>query len=122
MTGRSHTSAMSARSAPHCSAADEALSSSVTVTVAARLLGCDQSTVRVLLNAAQLAGHRVGKGLNPRGIRVHISSIHDYISRNAVGQIADNDNDAPEKIAKRRNVRRSGEHDEAVARLRAWGV
>lgn len=95
---------------------------SVTVDVAARLLGCDQSTVRALLNAAQLAGHRVGKGLNPRGIRIHASSIHDYISRNAVGQIADNDNIVPEKATTRRNARRSVEHDDAVARLRAWGV
>lgn len=95
---------------------------SVTVDVAARLLGCDQSTVRVLLNAAQLAGHRVGKGLNPRGIRIHVSSIQDYICRNAVGQVAHNDNIVPEKATVRRNVRRSVEHDEAVARLRAWGV
>ncbi len=94
----------------------------MTVDVAARLLGCDQSTVRVLLNAGQLAGHRVGKGLNPRGIRVHVSSIHDYISRNAVGQIADNDNIELEKTTTRRNTRRSVEHDEAIARLRAWGV
>lgn len=98
------------------------LDDAVTVDVSARLLGCDQSTVRVLLNAGQLAGHRVGKGLNPRGIRIHVSSIHDYISRNVVGQVADNDNVEPEKATKRRNARRSVEHDEAVARLRAWGV
>lgn len=94
----------------------------MTVDVAARLLGCDQSTVRVLLNAGQLAGHRVGKGLNPRGIRIHVSSIHGYMSRNAVGQIADNDNTLSEKSTTRRNARRSVEHDVAVARLRAWGV
>lgn len=94
----------------------------MTVDVAARLLGCDQSTVRVLLNVGQLFGHRVGKGLNPRGIRIHVSSIYDYISRNAVGQIGHNDNIAPERGTTRRNARRSVEHDDAVARLRGWGV
>lgn len=83
------------------------LNVSVTVAAAAVLLGCDQSTVRVLLNAGQLGGHRVGKGINPRGIRLHASSIHDYISRNAVGQIADNDNIVPEKTTARRSARRS---------------
>ena len=110
------------RRRPPPSAATAPLVDAVTVDVAARLLGCDQSTVRVLLNAGQLGGHRVGKGLNPRGIRIHVSSIHDYISRNALGQIADNDNIELEKTTPRRNARRSAEHDEAVARLRDWGV
>ena len=116
------SSATSARSASDCSTATEALSGSVTVTVAARLLGCDQSTVRVLLNAGQLKGHRVGKGLNPRGVRVHLASIHDYISRNAIGAIADNDNAAADRPVLRQSARKTAEHDEALARLRAWGV
>jgi hypothetical protein len=95
---------------------------SVNVAVAASLLGCDQSTVRVLLNAGQLMGHRVGKGLNPRGVRIHVLSIHDYISRNVVGQIADNDNFAPNRPTLRRSARRTAEHDDAIARLRAWGI
>lgn len=122
MTERSKSSATSACSTPDCSTANDALDSSVAVNVAARLLGCDQSTVRVLLNAGQLKGHRVGKGLNPRGVRVHLASIHDYISRNAIGVIADNDNTAADRPEQRRGARTTAEHDEAIARLRAWGV
>lgn len=104
------------------SAAAGSLAPSITVDQTASLLGCNQSMVRVLLTAGQLTGHRVGKGLNPRGIRVHLSSIHDYISRNAVCPIADNDNAAVERSASRRNARRTAEHDDAIARLRAWGI
>ena len=66
---------------------------SVTVAIAAGLLGCDQSTVRVLLNAGQLMGHRVGKGLNPRHLYPRLVNP-DYNS-NVVNQIANNDNLRP---------------------------
>lgn len=99
--------------------ATDLLNRSITVAEAASLLGCNPSTVRALLNAGQLAGHRVGKGANPRGIRVHVDSVNDYIARHAVGQIADNDNGAP---AARRSSPRTAEHVAAVARLRAWGI
>jgi excisionase family DNA binding protein len=57
----------------------------VTVAVAARRLGCDPSTVRKLLNRGELTGHRVGSGLEPRGIRVHAESIRAYKHRHAIG-------------------------------------
>jgi len=92
---------------------------SIMVAEAASLLGCNQSTVRALLNAGRLAGHRVGKGANPRGVRVRMASVKEYIARHAVGQIADNDNGAP---TARRSAPRTAEHEAAVARLRTWGV
>jgi len=61
---------------------------SVTVAEAARRLGCATSTVRELLDAGQLSGHRVGKfvkGKAPRGVRVHAASIKAYQRRNGVG-------------------------------------
>ncbi len=66
----------------------DATEESVTVAEAARRLGCATSTVRELLDANQLSGHRVGKfvaGKAPRGVRVHASSIKAYQRRNGVG-------------------------------------
>lgn len=67
---------------------DDDTDESVTVTEAARRLGCATSTVRELLDAKQLSGHRVGKfveGKAPRGVRVHAASIKAYQQRNGVG-------------------------------------
>lgn len=67
---------------------DEDTEESVTVAEAARRLGCATSTVRELLDAGQLSGHRVGKfvkGKAPRGVRVHAASIRAYQRRNGVG-------------------------------------
>lgn len=67
---------------------DDGTEESVTVAEAARRLGCAGSTVRELLDAGQLSGHRVGKfakGKAPRGVRVHASSIKAYQRRNGVG-------------------------------------
>ena len=93
---------------------------SVTVAVAARRLGCDPTTVRALLVSRQLSGHRVGKGKNPRGIRVHLASIHDYISRHQIGGEPVNDNAPTQTISRRRQ--RSAVHDAAMAELLAMGV
>jgi excisionase family DNA binding protein len=57
----------------------------VTVAVAARRLGCAQSTVRALLACGELTGHRVGKSTKPGGIRVHAISIREYRQRHAIG-------------------------------------
>jgi excisionase family DNA binding protein len=57
----------------------------VTVAVAARRLGCAESTVRDLLNCGELTGHKVGKTAKPGGVRVHVSSIRAYRRRNVIG-------------------------------------
>jgi excisionase family DNA binding protein len=72
---------------------DDDTEESVTVTEAARRLGCDPSTVRELLNAGELTGHRVGKfaghrqgkAASPRGVRVHVAAIRRYKARHTTG-------------------------------------
>lgn len=59
----------------------------VTIAVAARRLGCAQSTVRDLLDCGELTGHRVGKTAKPGGVRVHLSSIRAYRRRHAIGAV-----------------------------------
>jgi hypothetical protein len=98
----------------------ESLDDSVTVVVAARRLGCDPTTVRALLVSRQLGGHRVGKGKDPRGVRVHLASIHDYMARHAIGGEPLNDNVEVQPRARR--SRPSAVHDAAMAELRAMGV
>ena len=93
---------------------------SVTVAVAARRLGCDPTTVRALLVSRQLSGHRVGKGENPRGVRVHLASINDYIARHQIGGEPVNDNSLTQLISRRRQ--RSTVHDAAMAALIAMGI
>lgn len=98
-------------------AADE----SVTVAAAARRLGCATSTVRELLEAGELRGHRVGKhrgGKAPRGVRVKLSSVADYERRNAIGRTPKAANDA----APPPRVVHSPGAAEARRRLRALGV
>jgi excisionase family DNA binding protein len=63
----------------------EDVDDSVDVNEAARLLGCDPSTVRKLLSGRRLKGHRVGVGNNPRGIRVSVASVVAYKRRHAIG-------------------------------------
>lgn len=98
----------------------ESLDDSVTVAVAARRLGCDPTTVRALLASRQLGGHRVGKGANPRGVRVHLASIYDYMARHAIGGEPVNDN--VEAQPGTRRSRPSAVHDAAMAELRAMGI
>lgn len=69
---------------------------SVTVAVAARRIGCAQSTVRELLECGELEGHKVGKhrkGTGPSGVRVHVSSIRAYRRRNRIGAVREPAND-----------------------------
>lgn len=93
---------------------------SVTVAVAARRLGCDPTTVRALLVNCQLGGHRVGKGKDPRGVRVHLASIYDYIARHPIGGEPVNDNVQMQPSPRRRQ--RSTVHDAAMAELLAMGI
>ena len=93
---------------------------SVTVAVASRRLGCDPTTVRALLRCRELGGHRVGKGKDPKGVRVHLASIHDYIARHPVGGEPENYK-AEIQPSPRRN-RPSAVHDAAMVALQAMGV
>ena len=93
---------------------------SVTVAVASRRLGCDPTTVRALLRARELGGHRVGKGKDPKGVRVHLASINDYIARHPVGGEPVNDNAEVQPSPRRRQ--RSAAHDAAMAELLAMGI
>lgn len=96
--------------------ADDDDEESVTIDVAARRLGCDPSTVRSLIQSGQLMGHRVGKGLNPRGIRVHASSIRAYKQHHAIRGTP-----VMELEWERRPVRTPAA-EEAKRRLREMGV
>lgn len=94
---------------------------SVTVAEAARRLGCATSTVRELLDANQLSGHRVGKfveGKAPRGVRVHASSIKAYQRRHTVGGHA---KEAPTPRRPSRSAA-SAVAVETLASLRKMGV
>lgn len=101
---------------------DDDTDESVTVAEAARRLGCATSTVRELLDARQLSGHRIGKfakGKAPRGVRVHASSIRAYQRRNGVGgqaPAAANDTAPPAKVSA------SPGAAEARRYLRAMGI
>lgn len=89
---------------------------SITVAVAARRLGCATSTVRALLDAGELSGHRVGKGAEPRGVRVHADSIRAYKQRRAV-----RGKPAPTPAQHQRAVLGLPQYD-ATRRLREMGV
>lgn len=92
---------------------------SVTVAEAARRLGCDPSTVRALLRQGHLAGHRIGKGAKPGGVRLSVASIRAYKNRHSLGgsQTPLVESDRPERVHGA-----SAAHREAMARLRALGA
>lgn len=95
----------------------------VTVAVAARILGCDHSTVRKLLKRRRLAGHRVGAGEAPGGVRVDLASIEAYKARHAIGATIEDDARAADHAADRRKARRpNAALDDALRQLKAWGV
>lgn len=92
----------------------------VTVDEAARILGCDPSTVRKLLAKKKLGGHRVGLGEIRGGVRVSLASIEAYKRSRAIGAASDGDQ-AP-AAGRTRRQGPDPAHDEALAQLRAWGV
>ena len=98
---------------------DDATEDSVTLAEAARRMGCSQSTVRELLELGELTGHRVGKCLKPRGVRIHAAAIRRYKARNTMGGAPRAANDeAPAERMRPPNPRAA----EAKRRLRALGV
>jgi excisionase family DNA binding protein len=94
----------------------------ITVAEAARILGCDQTTVRQLLRTGELEGWRVGKTLRPRGVRISRLSCDDYKDRNAICPDGASTTRQGERRADSRPNRRSAAHLEALAFLRARGV
>lgn len=101
---------------PPVDAIDDA-EESVTVAEAARRLGCATSTVRELLERGDLTGHRIGKGDNPRGVRVHARSVRHYKLRHTLGPARIPANDpvrmppaavSPGAAAARRRLRERG--------------
>lgn len=91
----------------------------ITVDQAARLLGCDPSTVRKLLRNRKLAGNRVGLGDRPNGIRVHLESVRAYKRRHAIGAAIEDAEPTP-KPRGRRQINPAAQ--EALRELRAMGV
>lgn len=86
---------------------------------AARLLGCDPSTVRKLLRRRRLRGHRIGSTDQPRGVRVSLASVLAWKRRHAVG----GDGQYAEAVMPRsRARRRNPAAEKALAELRAMGV
>lgn len=98
---------------------DDFTEESVTVAEAARRLGCAPSTVRALLDAGELTGHRVGKCESPRGVRVHAAAVRRYKARHTLGASPAPANDRPS--ASTRILHNPG-GAEAKRRLRALGV
>lgn len=104
---------------------------SVTVAKAAHDLSCDESTVRALLRAGDLEGHRIGKGMcrkksgkkiDPRGVRVFIDSIAAYQRRHTLrdSEAGEVDGVAPPPQRRRRAL--TGPQAEAIAFLQKRGV
>lgn len=97
---------------------------SVTVGAAAERLGCDPTTIRELLRRNLLAGVRVGKTARPNGVRVKVWSIEAWERRHAIGgAVGDGDDGSvPAPPKPRRPPVHNPAHEEAMARLKAWGV
>jgi excisionase family DNA binding protein len=92
---------------------------SITVATAAERLGCDQTTIRELLRKGLLAGVRIGKSEKPSGVRVKLWSVQDWEARHAIGGVEYGDEVKRQSVPRpRHNVA----HEEAMVRLKAWGV
>ncbi len=86
---------------------------SLKVAEVARLLSCDESQVRKLVDAGELHGHVLGK----RGIRIYLSSVEEYREAKALQP------KTKEKSSSgQRRKRVSAAHNEAVANLRSLGI
>lgn len=94
---------------------------SITVAAAAERLGCDRSTVYEMLNKELLAGIRVGKTAEPKGVRVKMWSIEAWEERHAIGGTKGLEQTEP--VKQRQGRRRGNPADlEADAALKALGA
>lgn len=93
---------------------------SITVDQAARMLGCDPSTVRKMLKRRRLTGHRVGLGDEPNGVRVHLASVRAYKRRHDIG--GDPELPKPARPPRTSKQVEGAEYREALAYLKAAGV
>lgn len=84
----------------------------VPVSTAASIIGCDDSYIRRLIRRGQLRAYRVG-----RGVRVYLSSIDDYRTRNAIMP-------AMQRTADAKHCRPTPgpAHWEAIEKLRKLGI
>jgi len=89
----------------------------ISVREAARRIGCSLTTVRRLLEAGELRGHRAGVGRKRRAVCVSEASVEDYKLLNStvptVGRA-----EAPRQRTRTQNAR----HREAVADLLKDGL
>jgi excisionase family DNA binding protein len=88
----------------------------VTVRRAGEILGCGDTTVRALLRAGELEGHRVGKSGTPNGVRIELQSVLDYKARHATG------GEALPVERRRRRHESTPSYREALARAKALGL
>ncbi|WP_081504514.1 helix-turn-helix domain-containing protein [Magnetospirillum molischianum] len=96
------------------------LDRSITVKDAAALLGCDDSTVRRLLEAGEFEGHRIG--VKKRGVRIYLSSVQMYRERNALAKQPKNRSSESTRSPPHRSPATTAEHKEAMAFLKSIGV
>jgi len=89
------------------------LRSSVRLRKAAAALDCDLKHLRLLLQAGDIEGHRIGK----RGLRVYVDSLRAYQERRPI------EASAPRRPAPApRRPRHDAGYREAMASLRAKGI
>lgn len=91
----------------------------ITIADAARIVGCDPSTIRELVRIGELEGWKVGKTRNPTGVRVSRGSCFEYRQRNST---VEPDRSAVRPVPKRRPRRSTAVVQETIAALRSIGV
>jgi len=107
---------MSSPALPVVEEADPGFERSISVATASAALDTDHSTIRKMLRAGEVSGHRIGTGKIRGGVRIYAWSIRAYQERNAIGG-------SPEpRSAPTRPRRRSLQQTEAAAYLRKVGV
>lgn len=94
----------------------------ITIAAAARIVGCDPSTIRELVRIGELEGWKVGKTRNPTGVRVSRGSCFEYRQKNSTVEACARDSGNKTRPRRARSHRPSAAHLEALAELRARGV
>jgi excisionase family DNA binding protein len=89
----------------------------ISVAEAKRQIGCSGTSVRRLLSAGDLRGHRVGVGKKRRGVRISQASVDEYKLANRISPDAER---AEEPRQRSRTM--TAQHREAVADLLKDGL